>query len=256
MSSFDLAARVRAGKTAIMAWVGLTDPVYVETIGRLGFDAVNLDMQHGLHDTASVLHAIGGLVATGTPAMVRVPVGDFAMASRALDMGAAAVIAPMINTAADARAFADAMKYPPIGKRSWGPTRAMALKGESSAARYLAGANLETLALAMIETPEALENLEAILDVDGIDGVLVGPSDLSLTLSGGTMVDGNADIVSAPIRRIVEVTLAKGKVPSIFTISGAKAREAAALGYRIISVGIDTLYIAQGAATMLREARS
>ena len=91
---------------------------------RAGFDCVTLDMQHGLHDPVSVMRSISGVALAGKPALVRMPVGDFAMASRALDMGAEGVIAPMINSVADAKAFVAATKYPPIGDRSWGPLRA------------------------------------------------------------------------------------------------------------------------------------
>ena len=84
-------------------------------------------MQHGLHDTQSVMRSIGGVAYAGKPALVRIAVGDFAMASRALDFGAEAVIAPMINSVADAKALVAATKYPPIGERSWGPIRAMTI---------------------------------------------------------------------------------------------------------------------------------
>lgn len=251
MASKSLIETVRAGETVYLGWVGNPDPLVAETIARAGFGAINLDMQHGLHDPVSVMRAIGSVSAAGVPVIVRVPVGDFAMASRALDMGAQAVIAPMVNTVADARAFAEAMKYPPIGKRSWGPTRAMMLTGDASAAAYLQRANGETLSLAMIETREALDNLEAILDVDGIDGIFVGPSDLSLTLSNGQVVDGDAAFLDEPIRHILKVTQAKGKVPAIFTVSGVRARAMADLGYRIIAVGLDALYLREGVRRML-----
>jgi 4-hydroxy-2-oxoheptanedioate aldolase len=255
MTTIDLRAQLTSGPAVFMSWIGTPDPLVAEATARAGFDAVNLDMQHGLQDPISIMRAIGAVTATGKPAIVRIPVGDFAMASRALDMGAAAVIAPMINTVADARAFADAMKFPPTGKRSWGPTRAMALRGDADGNAYLAVANRTTLSLAMVETREALDNLEAILAVDGIDGVFVGPSDLSLTLSGGRFVDGENEIVDAPIRRILQAAQAAGKIPAIFSASGGTARKMAALGYRLVAVGQDALYLAQGARAMLRDAR-
>lgn len=254
-TAFDLAERLRAGETLFMSWVADPGGLVAETTARAGFDLVNLDMQHGLHDPVSIMRSIGGVVGTGKPAVVRIPVGDFAMASRALDMGASAVIAPMIDTPADARAFADAMKFPPLGRRSWGPTRAMALQGRASAADYLAGANRETLALAMIETREALDNLDAILSVDGIDGVFVGPSDLSVTLSGGTLIDGSDPIVEAPIRRIRDAAEAHGKIPAIFCASGEKAREMANLRYRLIAIAVDQVYIVAGCRALLGAAR-
>ena len=142
-------------------------------------------MQHGWHSADSIAAGIRAIVIANKPAVVRVPVGDFAFASRALDMGAEAIIAPMINTVADAQAFVDATKYPPLGKRSWGPGRAMTLSGIGSGADYLAWTRDNVLAFAMIETVEAITNLDAILSVPGIDGVFVGPSDPVADALGG-----------------------------------------------------------------------
>ncbi|MDH3195255.1 MAG: aldolase/citrate lyase family protein, partial [Hyphomicrobiales bacterium] len=135
--SETLAARLRAGQTLLTAWSAIPEALVAETCARAGFDAVTLDMQHGFHGFDSVLRGIGAARLGGAPAIVRIPVGDFAFASKALDMGAAAVIAPMINSVDDARAFAAAMKYPPVGGRSWGPFRAMALQGSPSNQAYL-----------------------------------------------------------------------------------------------------------------------
>ena len=103
------------------SWCTLASPIVAETIAREGFAAVVLDIQHGLWDTAAIIAGIGALHHAGSTTLVRVPVGDFVFVSRALDFGAEAIIAPMINTATDARAFAAVAKYPPLGERSWGP---------------------------------------------------------------------------------------------------------------------------------------
>ena len=144
-------------------------------------------MQHGLHDIGSVMRGIGAIALAGKPALVRIPVGDNATASRVLDMGAEAVIAPMINTVAEARALVAAMKYPPIGERSWGPNRVLAMRGTEPQV-YLESGNRASLAFGMIETRRALAALDDILGVDGLDGVFVGPSDLSVTLSDGARI--------------------------------------------------------------------
>lgn len=250
--AFALATRLRAGGHATIAWVGNPEPLVAEAIARSAFDAVTLDMQHGLADTASVMRGITAVAGAGKPSIVRVPVGDFAMASRALDFGASGVIAPMINTVADARAFADFMKYPPLGRRSWGPTRAMTLAGVDDAQHYLKSANAGTLALAMIETREALDNLEAILDVEGIDGVFIGPSDLSLTLSSGAFVDQHHPIIDEPVRRVVAAASARGKIAAIFGGAPERARAMRDLGFRLVSLGIDPAYTVLGCDTMLK----
>ena len=255
-SSFDpfsLAARLRAGETLHVAWVGSPEPLTAEAVARSGFASLVLDMQHGLSDPLTVMRSIGAVAAVGKPALVRVPVGDFANASRALDFGAAGVIAPMINSVEDARAFADFMKYPPLGKRSWGPSRAMALMGEADPQRYLATANRGTLALAMIETRAALDALDGILAVEGIDGVFIGPSDLSVSLSNGAFVDQDHAIVEEPLRRVAAASAAAGKVAAIFGGSPARARFVREIGFRLISVGIDPGYITLGCETLLKD---
>ena len=144
----------------------------------------------------------------GAAPVVRVPVGDFALVSRALDFGAEGIIAPMINTAADARAFAAAAKYPPIGERSWGPHRATTLAGLADQSVYLREANDHIITLAMIETRTALANLDAIVDTPGIDGLFLGPSDLSIALSNGGSLDPLSNEVERELDRILAATRA------------------------------------------------
>ena len=183
-----LAQQIRNGPPVLAAWCGVAEPLLAEILVREGFDTAVLDMQHGAYDLATAMRGISGVALAGKPCIVRIPVGDFANVSRLLDSGAAAVIAPMINTVADARAFAAFSKFPPLADRSWGPHRAIALTGMDHPT-YLAKANSIQLAIAMIETREALAALDDILAVPGIDGVFVGPSDLSIALSHGAAVN-------------------------------------------------------------------
>src|SRR5215211_3344710 len=169
MSSVSgLADRLRSGSPVLSAWCAIPEPSVAGLLAREGFDAVTLDMQHGAVDFATAVRALPLLAAAGKPALVRVPVGEFATASRMLDAGAAAVIAPMINTVNEARRFASFMKYPPIGERSWGPHGALALTGLRPA-DYLAKANEFSMSLAMVETREALNAVDEILAVQGLD---------------------------------------------------------------------------------------
>ncbi len=186
--------------------------------------------------------------------MVRVGVGDFAAASRVADAGAAAVIAPMVNSVADARAFADFMKFPPLGRRSWGPRACQPLSGLAGPA-YLVGANAITLAIAMIETREALAAVDDILAVDGIDGVFVGPSDLSITLSQGASVDPHGPLVDEALTKIVAAARAKGKFVGLFCFTGAQARAARARGIAFTSISTDALLLRGAAKAELEKAR-
>ncbi len=182
--SSNLPDRLNAGSPALAAWCGLPDPTVSAVLAREAFDAVVLDMQHSAIDYSVAVRAIPLIAAAGKPAIVRIPVGEFATASRLLDAGASGVIAPMVNTVADAHLFADFMKYPPLGQRSWGPHGALAVTGLEPG-DYFRAANGLTVALAMVETREALAIIDEILAVPGIDGVFIGPGDLSIGLSGG-----------------------------------------------------------------------
>ena len=145
----SLADRFATGGTVVSAWCGLPDPSISAILAQEDFDAITLDMQHGGHNEGSVLRGLAPVLAVGKPAIVRIPVGRFDMASRALDFGAEAVIAPMINSVADARAFASFMKYPPLGDRSWGPTYAFPRHGKGDFAEWLHDSNQRTLAFAI-----------------------------------------------------------------------------------------------------------
>ena len=250
-----LAARLRAGETLLTAWSAIPDALVAETCARAGFDAVTLDMQHGFHGVDSILRGIGAVRLGGAPAIVRIPVGDFAFASRALDMGASAVIAPMINSLDDAHAFAEAMKFPPVGGRSWGPHRAVALDGAASPQAYLESANGDTLALAMVETRQAVDILDRILAVDGIDGVFVGPADFSIAWSGGRTIDPTLDDMMTAIADIAAKTLEAGKIAATLAMDGVMAKRYAAMGFKLIALNSDSGYLTAGAKALLASAR-
>lgn len=254
MTLVSLGSILSGGTPALTAWITMPEPLVAENAARAGFDCVTLDMQHGLHDAVSVMRAIAAVALAGLPTAVRVPVGDFAFASRALDMGASAVIAPMINSAADATAFVAAVKYPPVGSRSWGANRAIQLLGGDHAS-YLATANASTLAFAMIETVEAIEALDAILAVPGLDAIFIGPSDLSIALSNGGNVDPMRADNQAAAAAIRQKARAANKRVGIFAITGAQGKLYRDLGYDFIALGADAGYLARGAAAMLDEAR-
>ncbi|SHM12967.1 HpcH/HpaI aldolase family protein [Roseibium suaedae] len=250
----SLAQRLRSGDKIVTAWSGLAVPIVTELLARGGYEAVTLDMQHGQHDMASVREGLVSLTLAGAHRIVRVPVGDNAMASRALDVGAEAVIAPMINSRADAEAFAAAMKYPPVGARSWGPHRAAMLAGQTPP-DYLAGANDSLLSFAMIETPEAIAALEDILSVPGIDGVFVGPSDLSLTLSHGAGLDPGGERTQSAAADIARRTLAAGKLAGIYCLEPEKVGEAVAMGYSLMAFGNDMSLIMDAAGGAVKSTR-
>jgi 4-hydroxy-2-oxoheptanedioate aldolase len=252
VTAFALARRLRAGEAVYAAWCTLASPIVAETIAREGFAAVVLDIQHGLWDTGSIVAGIGALHLAGSTPVVRVPLNDFAFVSRALDFGAEAIIAPMINSAADARHFASVAKFPPLGERSWGPQRAMALQGKAATVDYLREANDGTLTLAMIETPAALASVDAIAATPGIDALFIGPYDLSTALSGGKAQDVQAPEVERAINQICAAAKKAGKIPGIYCGNPARARDMAKRGFKFITIGSDLGILREGAAAQVK----
>ena len=249
-----LSARIKAGECVVTAWIGVNDPAIPDQLAREGYDAVTLDMQHGAIDIAGAMRAISAAALAGKPAIVRIPVGEFATASRVIDAGAAAVIAPMINSADDARRFAEFMKFPPLGQRSWGPRAALTLSGLVGPA-YLHSANSFTLAIAMIETREALDALDDILGTPGVDGVFVGPSDLSIALNRGAVVDPHGADVETQLAHVAARAKAHGKFAATFCLDGKRAREMAGRGYQLVSASTDQLLLRSAARAELAAAR-
>ncbi|PSJ53598.1 HpcH/HpaI aldolase family protein [Kumtagia ephedrae] len=249
----DFAPTLRRGGLHLSTFCQLPDPNAIEALAKTKLDSFIFDMQHGMFDEAAVLAGVAAASLEGKPAFVRLPVDAGGLASRVLDFGAAGVVCPMVNTVADAERLVSYIKFPPIGARSWGPRRAIPLSG-LSAPGYLARANELTLAIAMIETRQALDNLDAILAVPGVDGVFVGPSDLSVSLSGGATLD-SAEVASA-LDHIAARARTAGKIAGIFAINPAYAVDCATRGYSFIALMQDAMFMQQaadGAVAAVRE---
>lgn len=249
-----LAALFRRGEPAVTAWCGLPDPTVCGMLAREGFDAVTIDLQHGAIDFSAALRAIPLVAAAGKPAIVRIPVGEFATASRLLDGGASAVIAPMINTVADARRFASFVKFPPEGDRSWGPHAALTLTGLASR-DYFRGANPFSLAIAMIETREALGIVDDILAVPTIDAIFVGPSDLSITLGNGAGLNPTGAEVEAALDHALARAKAAGKPICVYAPSPERGGELMRMGFDLVAIGSDAALLRAGAQGALKAAR-
>jgi 4-hydroxy-2-oxoheptanedioate aldolase len=249
---FSLARRLAAGETVYTGWCALPAPIVAEAIARAGFEAVTIDQQHGLWDTAATASAIAAVRMGGAAPIVRISLGAFAVASRALDFGAEGIIAPMINTAEDARAFVSAAKFPPLGERSWGPMRAMALAGVADQKQYLNEANAATVTLAMIETATAMANLDAIAAVPGIDVLFVGPSDLSICLTDGKELDPHSATVEAALDKLVAACAKAGKVAGLYCANAERATACARRGFRFLAVGSDLAFLRAGTAAQLK----
>ncbi len=250
----SLATKLGGGSGLLTAWVGMPDPLVAGMLALEDFDAITLDMQHGANDIHSTGLGIAQVTLAGKPTIVRIPVGQFAVASRVLDLGAAGVIAPMINSKADAAAFASFMKYPPIGERSWGPTIASGLTG-TEGNEYLKAGNANSVAIAMVETREALAALDDILATPGIDAIFVGPSDLSIALSHGANVDPGRKDVADALDHVLARCHAHGKAACCFAPSPLISRDLAKKGYDLMAIGTDFGQLRSGARAQIEAAR-
>lgn len=250
-----LAERLAADEVIFTAWSGVPDALTVEIVASQGFDAVTLDMQHGGHHEDSVLRSVVPIRHANKHAVVRIPVGRFDMASRALDFGAEAVIAPMVNSVSDARLFAESMKYPPLGGRSWGPTFSFGRLGGTSQQAWLEASNQQVVSIAMIETRAALAQLDAILAVPGIDAIFVGPSDFSIAWTNGRTINATLEDMMEVVGQIAARARAAGKHAGMFVMDPALTGRYIEMGYRFLALGNEQRYVALGSEQLLSAAR-
>jgi 4-hydroxy-2-oxoheptanedioate aldolase len=239
----------QAGGIAFGAWLTIPSSVSAEAVAHAGHHYVCIDMQHGAIDYAAALSMITAVDAAGGTPFVRVPSNDFAAINRMLDAGALGVVVPMVNSAAEARAAVAACRYAPQGARSWGPVRA----GFSAGPDYFKRANDLVACIVMVETKQAVDRLDEILDVPGIDAVYVGPSDLSITLGLPPGLDNGGAFEEARVR-IAKTCVARGVVAGMHA-SVALAPKHAAAGYRMITITQDLPALTATAAADIRAAR-
>ncbi len=238
-------------RPVINGWLAIPSSYSAEIMGHQGYDAVTVDLQHGMIDFASALAMLQALSATPAVPLVRVADSTPAQIMRVLDAGAYGVICPMISTPEQARHFVSACRYPPEGIRSFGPARGLLYGGED----YPQHANREILTLAMIETREGLANIDAILDTDGLDGVFIGPNDLSLTLTGAASAESTHPEMLDAIERVVSRCRQKQKIAGIFCTSGAAAANRIAQGFQFVTPANDVMQLGRASREAIALAR-
>ena len=247
--------RIRAiwseGGSAVIGWINIPSILSAETLARCGYDGVLVDLQHGGAELATVAPLLVAIEHGGAEPLVRVAANNAADIMRLLDFGAYGIVAPMINSAAEAQAFADALHYPPRGNRSYGPRRPQLRFGPD----YLAAASDSIVSLAMVETREGLDNLEAIVAVDGYDGIFIGPSDLALALGISPRPDNDDPLLLATVERIIAVCKAGGKRVGIYCSSPPYAQRMVAAGCDIVSITPDLLMLTNAARASVTETR-
>lgn len=243
----DFRALLKTRKPLPAAWLGLGSSLVVETVADAGWPAVVIDQQHGAGGNTELLACLTAARAAHVPALVRVAHLDTGLIGRALDAGAQGIIVPMIDKGEDAARLVQAAKFPPMGGRSFGPYRAKLLVDGD----YVEAANDWTIACGQIETRRAVENVDAICAVEGLDMICLGPNDLALSLSNGRHRNIRAKEVIDAIAHVHARATAAGVITFIFANDAEYGREMAAMGWQSLAIGTDANWLAAIAQQML-----
>ena len=240
------------GKPAINGWLAIPSGFSAEVMAQGGWDSVTVDMQHGVQDYQTMVACFQAMQSHPVLPMVRVPWNEPGIVGKVLDAGAYGVICPMINTKAEAEAFVSYCRYPPAGKRSNGPIRA-GIYGVGTT--YQSRANQEVLCLPMVETQEAVDNLDAILDVPGIDAVYIGPSDLGFSMGLPPVLDREEQVIMDIYGRILEGTRRRGLGACVHCGSPAYAARMIAMGFNLVTISNDSGLMLNAARAAVQAAR-
>lgn len=241
----------REGRQTIGGWLSIGNAYSAEVMAHLGFDWLCIDMQHGMVGYQDLKQMLPAISTTAVTPLVRVPWNEPATIMKALDAGAYGVIVPMINSRDDVLKALSACRYPPEGQRSFGPIRAALYGGRG----YAYEANSQVACIAMIETRQALDNLEEIVTTPGLDGVYIGPSDLALALGLAPAGDNNEPIHMKTVSRIFDSCRSHGVAVGIHTWSLEYTRKYLQQGFQFVTLGTDSGFMAQKASVELRAAR-
>ena len=254
MAANPILEKWRAGEPTLGGWMVTDDPQVAEFLAQAGFDEICVDQQHGLADQSTIGALFRAIELHGVAPTTRVPSNDAAMIGKALDLGALAVIVPMVNNAEEAAHAAAACHYPPRGKRSVGPVRGL----QARSSRRLEGLD-EVACVVMIETADGIRNADAIAATPGVDCIYIGPGDLAIGLGlsawGEDWSPEEAGLHAESIRRIMEACRRHGVVPGIHTGSGATANRYREQGFQMITTANDLGLLRFGGALELAIAR-
>lgn len=251
MRANRIRTRWAAGKTVLNGWMTIPSSWTAELMASYGFDSLTIDMQHGLMDYQTALHMLQAIATTDTAPVVRVPWNEPSIIMKMLDAGAMAIICPLVNTAEEVEAFVSSCRYPPRGKRSFGPTRAT-LYGSD----YVAKADETIVTIAMVETRQALENIEAIVSVPGLDAIYVGPSDLRLDMGLGLGVDLDDPRFVAALDKVQDACARHGVALGLHSNTVENVRMMMARQPQFLTVLSDGRFLTMGAQIALQEVKA
>ena len=244
--------RVLAGETLIGAWAGLDSPASAELMGKVGLDWIVVDLEHGAATEASLLAHLYAIDVGGAAALVRPPSGERLRIGRALDLGAAGIVVPRLDTVAQVQEAVTFLRYPPAGQRGVALLARGARLGTVNHAG-VASLNDDIAGIIQIESPLALEAADEIAAIDGVDCLFVGPADLSHSL--GIPGQFAHATYQAALRKVVDACRRQGKAPGILLYDHATFRPHLDLGYTFVGVGADVSFVNNGIKAALAAAR-
>ena len=240
----------KTGKPIINSWLSIPSSFSAESMAQQSWDSLTIDMQHGLIDYSSAVNMLQAISTTDITPMARVNWNEPGQIMKILDAGCYGVICPMVSNRKEAEKFVQACQYPPKGYRSFGPIRASIYGGSD----YAKHADNEILKLAMIETKEALEKLDEILDTPNLDGIYIGPADLSLAVGEEPSFDKPEDTKAyKEILRVLEAAKKRKLIAGLHNGTPEYAQKMLDKGFNLVTVGSDSRYITAGAKTDLEK---
>jgi 4-hydroxy-2-oxoheptanedioate aldolase len=238
--------------SSVNGWLAIPSGFSAERMAHQGWDSLTIDLQHGVVDYQTMVTMLQAVSTTPAVPVVRVPWLEPGILMRSLDAGAYAVICPMVNTREDAQRLVAYTHYAPLGTRSFGPIRALLYAG----ADYPQHANQTIVTFAMIETAQALDNLDDILSVEGLDAVYIGPSDLSLSLGCKPLFDDVEPKAAQAIDHVLARARAHGVVAGIHNGSTEAALARIAKGFQFVTISSDARLMAAGAQQVVGRMRA
>jgi 4-hydroxy-2-oxoheptanedioate aldolase len=241
----------KRGGAAINGWLGIPSSVAAENMAQANWDSLTVDLQHGLVDYQTAVTMLQAICTTSIVPLARVPWMEPGIIMKLLDAGAMGIVCPMINSRAECEAFVGACRYPPRGYRSYGPLRAIWYSG----ADYWKQAHDLVITMAMIETKQAVDNLDDILSVPGLDALYIGPNDLSLSLGFPPSAVPTEPVVVAAIKTILAGAKRHGVAAGIHCGSTAMAKELIELGFQFTTLLADNAFLAAAAKGAVAEVR-
>jgi len=243
---------LKNGETIFCGWLHIPNTWSAEIMANAGWDCLTVDMQHGLQNIETAMQMMQAISTTETVPLARANWNDPGTLMRLLDMGACGIICPMINTVEQCEQFVQACLYPPLGYRSFGPTRQRIYSGQY----YGEHANEETLILAMIETKEAVENIEAIASINNLDGIFVGSGDLRLSLTGTNKITADNDIFDHAINQILDTCKTQNIVPGIWVPNVEQAKIMIQKGFQFIALQSDSMMLTNVANQLSKQLKA